>query len=277
MWSMAMLSLLFCSCHKSDKKDNDVVLAEVNSQKILLKDAVASMPEGFHGIDSTNFVKEYLANKIKDILIYEKAKSKVTISSEIDSMVENYRRSLIVYEYQQQILNDEVKSDIDQNELMSFYNKNITKFLSDQYLVKGVFLKVKKDATNIDKLRQWCRKPNSDALDKIESYSVQNAIIYNYFMENWTGLEKAVGNMPRVNDNPPAYLKPGTTVESEDDEFCYLLYVKDCVLRGNPAPIEYIKPLVISVLINNKKTDFLRQYEQKLLNEAVKNGKVIYY
>lgn len=277
MWSVVLLPLLFSSCLTMGRKDKNVVLAKVNKEKILLNDALEGMPDGFKGTDSANFVQEYLANRIKDILIYEQAEKKVPGSNEIDSMVENYRRSLIVYEYQQQVLNKEVRSEVGEEELMSFYNKNISRFSSDQNLVKGIFLKVDKKASNIDKLRQWCRKPNSGSLDKIESYSVQNAIIYNYFMDKWTGLEEVAGNTPLVNNNPSAYLKPGNTVETEDEEFCYLLYVKDCIPRGNPAPIEYVKPLVISVMINTKKTDLLRKYEQDLLEDAVKEGKVTYY
>jgi len=269
--------LLFSSCHLIGRKDKNVVLAEVNKEKILLSDALKSMPDGFIGTDSANFVQEYLANRIKDILVYEKAEENVPNSSSIDSMVEKYRSSLIVYEYQQQVLDKEVKSEVSEEELMSFYKNNISRFSSDQNLVKGIFLKVNKDASNLDKLRKWIRKPNSEALDNIETYSVQNAIIYNYFMDKWTGLEEVAGSMPLVNDNPSAYLKPGNTVETKDDEFCYLLYVKDCIHIGDPAPIEYVRPLVISVLINTRKTDVLRQFEQDLLQKAVKEGKVIYY
>lgn len=277
IWSVLFIPLLLGSCLSSDKKDKDIVLAEVNKEKILLKEALINMPDGFVGTDSVNFVQEYLANRIKDMLVYEKAVKNISGNSEIDSLVESYRRSLIVYEYQQQLLNSEVKSEVGEEELMDFYKKNISRFFTDQNLVKGIFLKVDKDASNIEKLRQWCRKPNSEALDKIESYSVQNAVIYNYFMEKWTVLEEVAGSMPLVSNNPSAYLKPGNTVETEDDEYCYLLYVKDCILRGKTAPIEHVRPLVLSVMVNNKKSDILRKYEQDLLDKAIKDGKVIYY
>lgn len=277
IWSVLFIPLLLGSCLSSDKKDKDIVLAEVNKEKILLKEALINMPDGFVGTDSVNFVQEYLANRIKDMLVYEKAVKTISGNSEIDSLVESYRRSLIVYEYQQQLLNSEVKSEVGEEELLDFYKKNISRFFTDQNLVKGIFLKVDKDASNIEKLRQWCRKPNSEALDKIESYSVQNAVIYNYFMDKWTVLEEVAGSMPLVSNNPSAYLKPGNTVETEDDEYCYLLYVKDCILRGQTAPIEHVRPLVLSVMVNNKKSDILRKYEQDLLDKAIKGGKVIYY
>jgi hypothetical protein len=277
LWSVLLLPILFFSCSGNEKKEKEFVLAEVNNQKILLADAVKSMPKGLEPKDSINFIKEYLSNKIKDILVYEQAKTKISSSNVIDSMVESYRRSLIVYEFQQQILAKGIESDFTDEEIQKFYKDNISKFSSDRNLVKGIFMKVDKDATNIDKLKKWYRKPNSESLDKIESFSVQNAVIYNYFMDEWTGLEEVTGNMPKVKDNPSAYLKKGSTIEIVDEGYCYLLYIKDFILIGKPAPIEYIRPQVLNVLKNSRKTDFLRKYEQELLESAEKNEKVIYY
>lgn len=90
-------------------------------------------------------------------------------------------------------------------------------------------------------------------------------------------LRNVTGNMSKVKDNPSSYLKKGSTIEIVDDEYCYLLYIKDFILIGKPAPLEYIKPQVLNVLKNSRKTDFLRNYEQELLETAVKNEKVIYY
>lgn len=277
LWSVFLLPILFFSCSGNEKKKNDIVLAEVNGHKILLTEAVKSMPKGLEPKDSVNFIKEYLSNKIKDILVYEQAKAKISGSNVIDSMVESYRRSLIVFEFQQQILAKGIELNFPEDEIEKFYNDNIEKFSSDRNLVKGIFMKVDKNASNIDKLKKWYRKPNSDALDKIESFSVQNAVIYNYFMDEWTGLEDVTGNMPKVKDNPSSYLKKGSSIEIVDEEYCYLLYIKDFILIGNPAPLEYIKPQVLNVLKNSRKTDFLRNYEQELLETAVKNEKVIYY
>ena len=183
----------------------------------------------------------------------------------------------MVFEYQQQVLNSKFSNEVSDKELLAFYDENKSRFLSDQDLLKGVFLKVDVNAPNIEDLRRWCRKPNSESLDKIESYSVQNAVVYNYFMDDWKGLTQVAGSMPKITSNTSQYLRPGNTVEVKDDEFVYMLYVKDCVLRGKTAPFEYIKPMVKNVLLNSRKTEFLRKYEQDLFDNAVKDGKVIFY
>lgn len=272
-----LIFLFFFSCNIQTREDDKTVLAEVNGEKLLLSDALKKMPDGLIGSDSANFVKEYLANTIKDKIIYSLAQKSVSENADIDSMVEVYRKSLLVFEYQQQLLNSKFSNEVSDKELLAFYDENKSRFLSDQDLLKGVFLKVDVNAPNIEDLRRWCRKPNSESLDKIESYSVQNAVVYNYFMDDWKGLTQVAGSMPKITSNTSQYLRPGNTVEVKDDEFVYMLYVKDCVLRGKTAPFEYIKPMVKNVLLNSRKTEFLRKYEQDLFDNAVKDGKVIFY
>ena len=272
-----LIFLFFFSCNIQTREDDKTVLAEVNGEKLLLSDALKKMPDGLIGSDSANFVKEYLANTIKDKIIYSLAQKSVSENADIDSMVEVYRKSLLVFEYQQQVLNSKFSNEVSDKELLAFYDENKSRFLSDQDLLKGVFLKVDVNAPNIEDLRRWCRKPNSESLDKIESYSVQNAVVYNYFMDDWKGLTQVAGSMPKITSNTSQYLRPGNTVEVKDDEFVYMLYVKDCVLRGKTAPFEYIKPMVKNVLLNSRKTEFLRKYEQDLFDNAVKDGKVIFY
>jgi len=275
-WSVAIF-LLFYSCNIQTRKDDKTILAEVNGEKILLSDALKKKPDGLIGTDSANFVKEYLANTIKDKLIYSLAQKTIPENADIDSMVEVYKKSLLIFEYQQQVLNSAFSNDVSDKDLLAFYDENKSRFLSDQDLLKGVFLKVDVNAPNIDDLRRWCRKPNSESLDKIESYSVQNAVVYNYFMDDWKGLTQVAGSMPKISSNTSQYLRPGNTVEVKDEEFVYMLYVKDCVLRGKTAPFEYIKPMVKNVMLNTRKTEFLRKYEQDLFDKAVKDKKVIFY
>jgi hypothetical protein len=277
LWLVCLIPLLLRTCLTSEKADDRMALAKVAGETVFLDEALEGMPEGLAGKDSADYVKEYLNNRIKDKLIYEMAVRNVPQSKEIDIMVENYRRSLMVYEYQQQVLNEKVQSEVSEEELKSFYEQNSRRFSADQHLVKGFFLKVPNNAPNIDQLRKWYKKPDAETLQKIEAYSVQNASIYNYFMEQWVSLEDILGNMPLFTEDKAAFLSRNHTFEATDDEFCYLLYIDEHVLKGETAPYEYIRPVVVNVMLNTRKTDFLRQFEQDLLKEAEEDGKLTFY
>jgi len=253
------------------------VLAKVAGETVYLADALEGMPGGLSEKDSISYVKEYLSGRINDILVYDMAVRNIPQTKEIDKMVENYRRSLMIYEYQQRVLNEKLQSEVSEDELKAFYEQNAQRFTSDQHLIKGLFLKVPVSAPNIDKLRNWTRNPDAEALQKVESYSVQYATIYNYFMDQWTNLDDILATASGFTGKESELLSKNHTFESSDDDFYYILYVDDSVEKGDTAPFEYIRPVVVNVMLNTRKTEFIRQFEQDLRKKASDEGRLTIY
>jgi len=277
LWLVCLIPLLFSTCLSPEKSKDRVVLAKIAGETVYLDDALEGMPKGLAAKDSANYVRDYLNNRIKDILVYKVAEKNVAQTKDIDKMVENYRRSLIIYEYQQQMLNEKFQSQVSDEEVKAFYEKNRNRFIANQHLVKGLFLKVPKNAPNISQIKSWCRKPDSKTLQKIDAYCVQNASIYNYFMEQWTPLDDVLGNIPKFTEDRTGFLSRTHNFEATDSTFCYLLYIDHYVLKGETAPYDFIKPTVVSVMLNTRKTEFLRQFEQGLITKAKEKGELKIY
>ncbi|MCE7699675.1 MAG: peptidyl-prolyl cis-trans isomerase, partial [Methanobacterium paludis] len=223
------------------------------------------------------YVKQFLENRIKDILIYEKAEKNIPQSQELNDLVENYRRSLIIDEYQQQALNEKMRTDVSEADLMDFYKSNSSRFLAERNLVKGIFLKVPKNAPKIENLKKWYKSSSPEEFEKIEKYCVQNGGFFEYFYDRWANFDDILDNIPTKVSNQTDFLKNRSTLEVVGKDFYYLLYINDYILSGNIAPFEYAKPDVKSLMMNTRKTEFLNQIEQDLLYEAKKKRKITYY
>lgn len=276
-WLVCMVPLLLKTCLSPDEKTENKVLAEVGGERIYLEDALQGMPKGLTAKDSANYVKEYLNNRINDLLIYQKAVENISKTDELDKMVENYRRSLMIYEYQQRVLNERFKSEMSEEEIRKYYDENRNRFTSDNPLIKGLFLKVPSNAPNLAKLKQWFSHPDENNLPRIESYCVQYAIVFNYFMDQWTPLNEVVGSVPSLSEKGSGLLQKGHTFDVTEDGTCYLLYVSEQVPKGDIAPFEYIKPVVVNVMLNAGKTAFLKQLEADLRKKAIKDGHLTLY
>jgi hypothetical protein len=53
-----------------------------------------------------------------------------------------------------------------------------------------------------------------------------------------------------------------------------LLNIKEFLPKGDVAPFEYASPQIIEMLINLRKVDFLKEFEEELYNDAVRSGDV---
>jgi hypothetical protein len=274
---VALIPLLLKTCLSPDEASDRVRLAEVGGESIYLDEALNGMPDGLSSQDSTNYVQEYLNSRINDILVYQMAVRNIPESKEMEQMVENYRRSLMRYEYQQRVLNERFKAEVNEDELKQYYEAHKNRFTADKDLVKGIFLKVPTNAPNISGLKKWLSEPDTRNMQQIERYSVQYASVFNYFMEQWTPLTDIVGSVPDLAAKGPDLTKGGRTVEVTDESFTYLLYVSEGVAKGETAPFDYAKPMVVNVMLNARKTAFIKQFETDLKNKAAEDGRLTLY
>lgn len=64
-------------------------------------------------------------------------------------MVEEYRRSLVRYRYQERLVEEKLKTDIRESDKLNYYEENQKKFILDKGLIKGLFLKIPVDAQDL--------------------------------------------------------------------------------------------------------------------------------
>ncbi|MCX6308237.1 MAG: hypothetical protein NTY32_05170 [Bacteroidia bacterium] len=125
---LMLIPLLLKMCGSGDASDDRVRLAKVGANVIYLDEAVQGMPQGLSTKDSATYVQQYLKNRVKELLIYDKAVKNIPQSQDIDELVENYRRSLTIYAYQQQVLSEKLQNDITDTEIQVFYENNRDRF-----------------------------------------------------------------------------------------------------------------------------------------------------
>ena len=78
---------------------------ELDGNFLYHEDLQAVLPAGLSKDDSLLFAEHYIRNWAEEVLLYEKAKSNIPNSGEIDKLVENYRKALIMHTYQQALMN----------------------------------------------------------------------------------------------------------------------------------------------------------------------------
>jgi hypothetical protein len=245
----------------------------------LTRDEVGNIiPEGISSADSLLIAEDYVKKWIKNILTYEAAKRNIgNNEADINQLVEEYRRSLIRHRYQEDMIRARLSSEISETERMAYYQENQHKFRLDKNLIRGLFLKIPADAPGLDEIRKKYRTNDTKAIEDIEKYSVRNAAIYEYFYDRWVDFDEILDKIPVQIPNTAQYLKTQKSVEFADSVYCYLLNISEYVLSGDIAPYEYAGPQIQELIINKKKVDFLKDFEEELYRDAIRKGQVTFY
>ena len=272
------LSLSLFACNKVKQTDEPDALVKVNDRILTRNEVESLIPKGTTSADSLLLAESYIKKWVKDELVLKIAQRNLGSDKEtIDKLVGAYRRSLLRYRYQEKLIQEKLSDEIQESDVLTYYDTNKEKFVLDKNLIKGLFLKVPADAPNLSEVKTWYKSGNVASLEKIEKYSIQNAAIYEYFFDKWVDFDEIRNNIPNQISNPESFLRTNKTLEVTDSSFCYFLNIRQVLLKGQVEPFEYAEPRIREILINQRKLDFIKEFEEELYNDALDGGDVIFY
>ena len=274
---LLLVSLFFCiSCTEKHDHRGKTPLVEVNGTFLYKEDLQSVLPAGLTKDDSLLFAEHYIRTWVEDLLLYEKAQNNIPDNEEIDRLVENYRKALIMHTYQEELIGQRLTKDIPEQEIAEYYEKNKELFKLDRPLVKGLFIKVPLIAPQLTNVRKWYKSEAQEAVEHLEKYSFQNAVKYEYFYDKWVSLADILDLIPLKTDSPEEYINKNRHVELKDTAFYYFLNVSDYRAVGEQEPYEFAMPEAKDILVNIKRVDFMRQVKDDLYKRAIDRKKIIY-
>lgn len=272
-----ILFLIIFACNDSTQALKTDVVVTVQDQSLTKEDLELSMPKGLSGVDSIVAEENLVKNWIVEQLLYDVAKRNTTNQQkEINQLVENYKKSLILNLYQEMLINERLSPEITDLETKTFYDDNNERFKLDKNIIKGLFLKIPIDAPNLSQIREWYKSTNERSLENIEKYSIQNASVYDYFFDKWVDFDEVMDKIPIHVSDPISFLKEKKHIEVSDSSYVYLLNIKETLTIGNAAPYEFAEPIIRELLINQKRLKFIKSIEEDLYNDALRKGVIQY-
>lgn len=269
--------VLFSACkEKASETSSNYPVLEV-AGKFLYKDEIDKIiPPDASVIDSADIADRYIRKWVTDVLMYDNARRNITRMSEIDKLVEEYKKSLIIHEYEQALVSQRVNEKISEQELLAFYDKYKSQMILEDNLIKGMLLILPIDAPQLNDVYSWVRTGDVPSLEKIEKYSLKNAISFDYF-NNWTPFTDIVRKTPFVVENSKSFVNGTRFVEVKDSTKLYLLRITEIIPIGEYEPYELAKERISNTILNKKKSDFIIEFEKSIYNDALQQGEINFF
>lgn len=277
-WFILLIILVLgYSCNKPKADAQRTVLLEVEG-RFLYKDQVeAIIPPNMTGDDSVAIAQKYMRKWATNVLLFENAKRNITNKAEIDQLLEEYRRSLIIHQYQQGLIAQRLSAEPAESEMQNFYEAYSDQFTLKENIIKGIFLVIPNNAPQKANVRSWVQSGNTKALENIEKYSMQHAISYDYFGNNWVPFSNVLRKMPLQLEDATAFVARNKFVEASDSTASYLLKIESYRTVGQTEPYDMARPKIVNIMMNKKKADFIATFENELYDDAIKKGNIVFF
>ena len=273
----ALFFTSFWACNSMLNGDQkELVIAKVGGKKLMLSDLEMAIPANMVEIDSISFTQKYIEKWVKNQLLLQKAELNIDskTQNEIEVMIDNYRTSLMLFKYQQMIIQQKLDTIVTEDQLETYYSKHAGNFKLDSSVVKSVFIQVPKSLHDRYKINSWLRSTSEEDLITLEDYCYQNAKNFNLEMD-WKYFGTVLDMIPKKINNPDAFLKSNTTIETTDSVFAYYVAIFEYKLTNDTTPIVFVKNKIRDIIINNRKVKLIEDLENNIYNDAVDQKKFV--
>ena len=272
-----VLSLLTIGCNNTIENKKTNALVKIGNKILNRSELEESIPSGLSYEDSIIAAEYYIRNWINENLLYDIASKNIYDKENIEKLVDNYRKSLLIYQYEEQLINERLTKEIDEQSLYDYYNRNKDKLKLEKPFIKGIFLKVPVNAPQLNEIRLWYKSQAPNFRDNLEKYSLNNTAIFIYSVDKWMDFDELMENVPNDIMSKEDYAVKIKTLEKQDAGFFYFLNVTDFLLPGDNAPYEHAKSTIKEILINQRKIDFLKKTEEDLYQRALDKGEIQFF
>ena len=263
------------SCHLFEERRLSGSVAEYNGKTITFGE-LRSITAGLSPDDSARVAEQYIRQWAINLIEYDIAKDQS--NKAIEQLVEDYRRSLYLHEYEEQLIAQRMPRIVEDTLIQAFYDLHHEHLVLPETILQGLLLVVPIGAPNMDILRKKIQLPSDEEnIEWLEKFAYQYAVGYELFLEEWKTTNDILVYMSFKQDNLEKQLKTKRQIELQDSVNVYLLQVTDMHHQGSQMPLSYAKKEIEDILLRQRQVQFLQHEREQLYEEAIKQGKLRLY
>lgn len=268
---------IFQSCN-SNKIENDKPVAKV-MDKILYQSSIRNViPNGSTKEDSLLISENYIHQWIKKQLIISKAELNLSEKDkDVSKMVDDYRSSLIIHKYQQQLIEQKIDTLVSQFDIDNYYKDYSENFTLTRNIIKALYIKIPKPVPSLKKIQKLYKSQKEEDWDDLEDYCFQNATKFDNFNGQWIYAQRLLNKLPAKISNEDQFLKYRKHYEVDDSTHHYFVKIQEFELKNNLAPLPFVKEDIKKILINKRKIQFIKNLEENIFRDAEAKNKFKIY
>lgn len=259
-------------------QEEDKAVAKVNQNFLYMSEVAAIVPNGSTKEDSILIADNYIHQWVKKQLIISKAELNLSAEDkDVSKMVEDYRSSLIIHKYQQQLLEQKLDTIITNFEIDNYYRQNSGNFILNRNIIKALYIQISKPVPDYNKIKKLYKLEKEEDWDELEDYCFQNATKFDNFSGQWVNAKELLNRIPFKFSDEDKLLKSRKHIETEDSTYRYFVAIKNVEFKNNIAPLDFVRDDIRKIIINKRKIEFIKNLEENIYRDAESKNKFKIY
>ncbi|HWB62882.1 MAG TPA: hypothetical protein VG603_05170 [Chitinophagales bacterium] len=266
------LFIASCSLFKKKHGDEKGAIARVKDDYLYTTD-VPGLTKGLKGTDSIEVLKNYAGSWVRKKLLLQKAAENIPPEDDpsITRKVEEYRESLLLYEYEKALINKRLDTSVRDGELRDWYEKTKADLILEKDVYELYFMKFKSDAPDLDQARKWILHPKDDEdLRKLDGYCKSYAQSFVIDSGVWYEKDMILKNFP-LTEADLAAAPSKTYKEFKADGNVWFVKAAGLAKKDQTAPLGFIRDQVAKAIIEKRRLDLIEKIYDRIYQDGVKS------
>ncbi|MBG15372.1 MAG: hypothetical protein CL853_03360 [Crocinitomicaceae bacterium] len=273
IFSYIFLFSFFFSCNPNDSETKGIKIASVGDEILFMSELEYNFPVGLNEEDSLSFLNQYVQNWIKNQLVLQKAEELLPEKTKnVDSKLEQYRISLLSYEYEELYINQRLDTIISEDEILTYYDEHKDDFILKDYLVKCLILTCNNSLPEIDQIKKSYLLKNEDDENILRTFAqTYNSELY-LNNEEWIYFDDLIAKVPIEDYNKRKFITKKKKLFFEENNIIYFVNIYDFKLKDAISPLSFEKEKIKSIILNMRMNELRKELRLNLYNDALKNN-----
>jgi hypothetical protein len=254
-------------------KSNEDVLAKAHGKYLYASEIQGLIKPGTPPQDSITIVSNYINSWVRQqLLLYQAGKNLTQSQKKFDKQLEDYRNSLIIYEYESNIIRQKLDTVVSMVEVQQYYDMNRTNFELKENIVKVNYVQIENDSKELTRLKKLWQEGDESSLALLERYCIQNGLNYSLFNDSWVYFNNLLKEVPIVTYNQENFLQYNRNIEARDSLYLYLVEFRDFKIKESVTPLSMLEDNIKKIIVNRRKLELLQNLQHEIFENALMNN-----
>ena len=264
--ALLAIAAILASCDiAANLVHDDNVVARAAGERLYRSTLESFIPDGTAPADSARMAQQYIQSWASEAILLKKAQKELGKEGrDVSREMEDYRRSLLRYRYEQQYISDRLDTLLTESQIKDYYEAHSETFTLTRPIMKVRFISFFKDSPYREEILDLLSAKGGGERD-LDSLALLSAVRYVDNPDVWTDAAALSREFGTDWETMMSHLKSNYIVmEGEDVRAAYVFQI---ITKGK-APLEFCAPTIRDNILSARKRDLLAKLEQDLLTEA---------
>ncbi len=277
-WFIILICIISLKCkNQKDESPEDIVIARACGQELKFSEVIDLLYYNSDDPkDSIRALSVLAESWARDACFVKEAKDKLQKNTRIDELVESYRNSLYMDEYEKLVSRERPDTTITDEELMRYYQERRAEYKLESPIVKLVYVKIKKSNVQEEIFEPLWNSESKEQLQLLHKYCADHAeefILNGDKWQKWSDI-KNIFPTKLIDINN---LNKGLQQRWSDKTHYFYVKVFDLVKPNQDPPLSFVKEQATQSILHTRKVNILDDRKKKTYDKALQFKEIQIY